>query len=61
LADNTKKNKTRIFTNVQKNIDYIKKCFCDCFDLIIREISLFNYRDKTAVVVYIEDLVEKNL
>ncbi|MBV4449220.1 spore germination protein [Clostridium tyrobutyricum] len=61
MADNTKKNKTRIFTDIQKNIDYIKKCFSNCFDLIIREISLFNYRDKMAIVVYIEDLVEKKL
>ncbi len=60
MADNTKTNKTRIFTDILKKYRLYKvNGFSNCFDLIIREISLFNYRDKMAIVVYIEDLVVK--
>lgn len=55
------KDSTRISKSIKDNRLYIESCFSDCFDLVIREISLFNTYKKEALIVYLEGLSEKKL
>ncbi|MHC6180210.1 spore germination protein [Clostridium sp. JNZ X4-2] len=56
-----KENPVDIDSSIEKNKSYIESCFSNCFDLVIREISLFNIKEKKALIVYLEGFSKKSL
>lgn len=53
--------KTNISIDINKNKEYLKASFSNCFDLILRETSFFNIGEKKALVVYFEGFIDKKL
>jgi spore germination protein KA len=56
-----KEESIKIYKDIEKNRQYIQKRFFNCFDLVIREVSLFGSEDKRALIVYLEEMSEKKI
>lgn len=58
---NQGENTISLSDSIEENKHYVESYFSDCFDLVVREVVLFNINDKKALVIYLEGLCEKRM